>query len=768
MLTPARTRGTPGIAGRIAADHALALAKRASGAPAWPSMRGDHRNSGRMRAEPIFRNDLGIRHFRSGNAIFSTPVIGADETIYVGSADHVFYALDPVANKERWRYDVGEVIDSAATIGEDGSIYVPSGNGLYAFRPDGTKRWHLDLLKEESHVSPSTIYWWEGNAVVGPNGWIYAGCDDFHIFAIDPSGNIRWKTMTGCCIWTAACFGPDDTVYLVSFDFRLYALDALTGRVKWTRNMKNFVTSSPMLAPDGTLYLGSFDKSLYALDSQSGRLKWSMETGGPIYATPAIDDEGLLYLGSCDGNVYCIDPATKSLRWTFYTGDCVRCSVSLGPDPEGTCPFLAYVGSGNGTVYAFEPGGACRWSYDTLAGAKPNVQYCNINASIALGRHGLATASANGDIIYIPYTVARTHAGRPGFTLRPKETYPKDGVGLYPVSPGGVLSTRDSEEAPISLDPADTVSLRIVHRENGRTIPSAIDPATLAVTLPEGLPYRAFVTPDGAQVNLLPMGAVPAGTHEVTVTASYAAGGKTHNLTSRCRLAVRSVHGPTSVEGMSFRIEQMSIYTPSVVASFDQIGIASLAIDVDIVRHDLSTGAVTATGIQTFGLGPDGEPVHGIPVPRVHRFAFEGSYRDGTLILEARRCHFEITAFPVPLDALRFTATVTDAGVIASSMFAEVRLRSALWRTLVSWLPFSGGATGFLRRGRLMRDTVAAWFPERGRLKSVGGLWTGMRLMFGQWFWIAAARVWRPWGMIDRKGWFAGVGTFVAAPRPSL
>ena len=732
---------------------------------AWPSMRGDFQNRGRMRVLPERRDDLDIRHFRTGNAVFSTPVIGADETIYVGSADHVFYALDPVSGTEKWRYDAGEIVDSAACIGRDGSIFVPTGNGLYAFGPDGEKKWHIDLLQQKTHFSPSTIYWWEGNAVTGPNGWVYAGCDDFHVYAIDPEGTIRWRTMTGCCVWTAACFGPDDTVYLVSFDFHLYAFDMFTGAVKWTRNMKNFVVSSPMLAPDGTLYLGSFDRKLYAIDSTNGSLKWSMETGGPIYGTPAVDDRGYLYVGSSDGNVYCIDPATQSIRWTYYTGDCVRCSAALGPDPEGTEPFLVYIGSGTGTLYAFEPDGAVRWSYDTLAGAPERAQYCNINASIALGRFGLATASANGDIVYVPYSVAATHVGRPGFSLRPGEAYPADGAHLYPVSLGGVMSSVPADRAPLTVQPADTVSFRIVHREGGRTIPATLDAATVTVTLPQDAPYRALVTPDGSQVNLIPETAPSPGIHPVTVKASYRVGGRLLDVAAECAVNVRPVERPGTVEGLRFRIEQMSLYVPSIVASFDQIGIASLAIDVTIARYDRVTGRVVAWGVQKFGIGPDGKPSAGIPMPRSFFFAFDGTYKDGTLMLESQECQFEITAFPVPLDRLRFTASVTESGIHARAMLAEVRLRSAIWRTVRSWLPLPrrGGGGRFMYRMRLLGRTLGSWFPETDRLKSAYRLWTTVYRVAPQWFWILAARVWRPWGMVDRNGWFAGVGTFLTA-----
>ena len=82
-----------------------------AGSP-WPSMRHDRRNTG---ASPIRgRYHAGDRpwSFRTGKGVFSTPVIGADETVYAGSADTWFYALGR-GGRLRWRYKTGEIIDSA-------------------------------------------------------------------------------------------------------------------------------------------------------------------------------------------------------------------------------------------------------------------------------------------------------------------------------------------------------------------------------------------------------------------------------------------------------------------------------------------------------------------------------------------------------------------------------------------------------------------------------------------------------------------------------
>jgi outer membrane protein assembly factor BamB len=56
--------------------------------------------------------------------------------------------------------------------------------------------------------------------------------------------------------------------------------------------------SSPVVAR-GTVYFGSGDGNVYALDAVSGALKWKFQTGDVVHASPAYAD-GVLYFGSWD------------------------------------------------------------------------------------------------------------------------------------------------------------------------------------------------------------------------------------------------------------------------------------------------------------------------------------------------------------------------------------------------------------------------------------------------------------------------------------
>lgn len=67
----------------------------------------------------------------------------------------------------------------------------------------------------------------------------------------------------------------------------------------------------------GVLYYGSsVDDSVHALDAATGREKWTFTTGGPIRFAPHVAG-GRCYAASDDGSVYCLDASTGALVWQF-------------------------------------------------------------------------------------------------------------------------------------------------------------------------------------------------------------------------------------------------------------------------------------------------------------------------------------------------------------------------------------------------------------------------------------------------------------------
>lgn len=749
-----------------------------AGAP-WPCMRANLRNTGEspiMTAAAGFSEApaLTVRRWRTGNGVFSTPIIGRDETIYVGSADKHFYAFDPVSGRERWKFATGECIDSAGCIAADGTIYFASCDaGMYGLSPSGEERWRLNLFEKRTHFTPSTIFWWEGNVVLGPNELLYAGNDDFNFYAIEPGRGVRWAYLTGLHIWGAPAFGDDGAVYFTSFDCNCYALDRSSGAVRWRTDTGNFVVSSPAIAPDGAIHFGSFDGHVYALEPDSGHIRWRIPTGGPIYASPAIAADGTLYIGSSDGCLYAIDTNARRVRWSFYTGDAIRSSAAIGPDPEGTSPYLVYFGGGNGLIYALDPEGRRRWSLSTLReGAQ--LDSPNINASIALGRAGLATAAANGDVFYVPYHYYLSTPDAAELDRSPDDGYPHSGNFLYAMSPGGAMATEPLSEAtaPMIVEPSQTMSMRLLARRDGRTVPARVDPNALRITLDPPRPFRVSVQPDGSQINIIPQDpGVATDTGSVTIEARFEAGGERDEVAACLPYRFLPAANAPSIEalvGLPFRITHMSIYDPVIVPSFDQIGIASLTIQARIIDVDAQSGKVVGWGLKKFGIAEDGGAVQ-VAIPRHLYYAFSGRYENGRLLLTAKHCNFELTAFPVPLDLIRFSGTWDGAEgpCLGASLVAELDI-PARFRLFA---PAKAGAAEKPNAAPLSRLTslpwsqlatfVRTWMPDVGSLlRSLPLMLRSVARAVPQTLRLLHRDMYGPWGLIGEDGWFRGVGSF--------
>ncbi len=76
---------------------------------------------------------------------------------------------------------------------------------------------------------------------------------------------------------------------------------------------REWCVSSPAIGSDGTVYVGSYDKKLYAINGKSGVKLWEFETGGYVNSSPAIGSDGTVYVGSDDKKLYAIKTESKGL-----------------------------------------------------------------------------------------------------------------------------------------------------------------------------------------------------------------------------------------------------------------------------------------------------------------------------------------------------------------------------------------------------------------------------------------------------------------------
>jgi uncharacterized repeat protein (TIGR01451 family) len=178
----------------------------------WPIFRHDLNHTG---LSPYIGSPVGVERwdFSTGADVYSSPAIGADGTIYVGSFDNKLYAIYPNGTK-RWHFSTGDNVDSSPAIGTDGTIYVGSGNKLYAIYPNGTERWNFSIFDAGVDSSPA----------IGTDGTIYVGYNDNKLHAIYPNDTERWNFTTGGSVCSSPAIGMDGTIYVGSYDNKLHAI----------------------------------------------------------------------------------------------------------------------------------------------------------------------------------------------------------------------------------------------------------------------------------------------------------------------------------------------------------------------------------------------------------------------------------------------------------------------------------------------------------------------------------------------------------------
>lgn len=657
----------------------------------WPTFRRDQRNTGRSPLPAVYTGDAPWR-FDTGKGIFSTPVVDGDGVIYVGSADHNFYAIHP-DGREKWRFPTGEIIDSAAALPRVGltagepSVLVPSGDGfLYNLRTaDGSELWRFD-----ARVSPRASYnnWFEGNVAIGYDGTLYAGNTNFNYYAINPDGSLQWTYPTGSNAWSIAGIGDDGTIYWGSNDTFVHAVRP-DGQGLWTKRTLGFIAASAAVGADGAVYIGSFDSYLYALDPQTGKTRWRFKTNDHIYASAALgeDEAGnttAIYVGSADGIFYAVS-AQGELLWRYDTGNPIRSSAALGAGPDGQPGAIVYYGAGNGKLYALNTAdGSLRWSFDTTAANDPELADRNdLNASPALGRTGVVIGGEHGQVWYVPYDYC-LHAEDARCSVDPGQDLPANALGVFFVTPGG--STQMDKQVTI---PASAVlTLRLLVREQGETVDAWVCSAPIgcpadALEISASPPFTFTVEPsaDGHYIHILPDGFLePSTTYALTVDGNYYTGGVAlGNLTlggrrqGRFNDTITFTTEPSAVDQIPLAVgddavsalewTRLATPIPPMLPSLNQIGFDYL----DWIMGPVAISEPDAGGNGRFVLwvigGQRDESGALVADPDSDfTLALSGRYQGDAFILENCSFTMPITGIPIPFNLLQMRGQLGAAG----------------------------------------------------------------------------------------------------------
>ncbi len=573
----------------------------------WAKFRADAMQTGRSPVIPRETEGLTPWRVQTGKGIFSSPVVDGDGTVYIGSGDHLFYAIG-LNGQIKWTLEAGEIIDSSALLADDGRLYFGAGDGkVYAVnRDDGSVVWTYQgqtpqEVEAEYGIKTYNLGWFEGNIGILPDGSLLAPNDNYLVYRLDrATGEKTAAYLANEMVWTCPAVNAETdrlffgTCAQVLQNVYAYSIDGQ--KQQWLRGGLGSVSSSPMLSgskANGAVIVGCFDGYLRALSQQNGKTLWKTALGDHIYASAASLSDGTIIQPAADGTVYALDPQDGRILWTFDTLEPIRSS----PVVDGLDNI--YFGSGEGKLFCLNADGTLKWSYQLIDGERNDL-----NASPALGFDGVYIAGESGEIFFMPYGYPlseeglkdpRTHVGG--------ETLPDDGMLLYALSGFGALT----ENSPAEIDANQPIAYQLFVRENGETLPSQLDKKSLRVTVEPSAEIDITVAANGRFVTITPKTAWPDGNFTISISAKAktgfirfglkALGGKvtgtaekTETFTVRGSGAPYAVTLPKDGEATVFEFKRLAVPNPVMLPSYNQIGFDSL--------HYLA-GAVCAWGDQT-------------------------------------------------------------------------------------------------------------------------------------------------------------------------
>ena len=320
-----------------------------------------------------------------------------------------------------------------ATIGTDGTIYTSGSNYVYAINPDGTNKWEYELSFTAfntpglmtSDGNLLIIRWNNGDIILlSPvDGSVLAnssmpGRRTNEYFSSAPNLDSDGNLYIGSYIEV-----PSEEISTVSIralnpDFSLkWQKDfSMTGSYSTIHDVPSAL--SPTIGPDGTIYFLTLDGVIYALNSEDGTVQCSYDTeGSPVYATVAVADDGIIYAVT-KLYLYAINPDC-SLNWKVEGGEAIP---ELGLFGEYTSPTIGP----DGTIYTIRRENLCAFNSDD-----GYEEWCHYYGT-PIDLESIPAIASDGTIYYHSYETKKLHAINPDGT----EKWTKDaGAGSIGSSP---------------------------------------------------------------------------------------------------------------------------------------------------------------------------------------------------------------------------------------------------------------------------------------------------------------------------------------------
>lgn len=236
-----------------------------------------------------------------GDRVYSTPLVGDDGGIYVGSDSKKLFGIS-ASGAVIWKIELDGEADSGAVFGKDGTIVFAAGSQVLSARRGGDIAWRW-TAKGKVFTAPA----------VTDDGLVVFGSQDDHVYALRPDGSLAWAVDLGADVDGAPALGDDGAIFVGTDKGEVVKLDA-KGNIAWRTSVTSgYVRGVLSVARNGDVLAGTYGpipRLVRVAPDGSVRGAFAIRGTGAkefgIHGGPLEDADGTLFFGAQDDAVYAI------------------------------------------------------------------------------------------------------------------------------------------------------------------------------------------------------------------------------------------------------------------------------------------------------------------------------------------------------------------------------------------------------------------------------------------------------------------------------
>lgn len=285
---------------------------------------------------------------RTHTPITSGVAVGTKH-VFVGTAAGDLLALSKANGRLQWFQAVSSSIIAPPVVGRSHVFIKTEGSDVYAYQ---TKQGHI--IWNFPVPSPGLVLR-EGSAPALYGSQLVAGFANGQLASLSQqSGFPKWRkqlvqpqgntVVTRMVDIDATPLIAGNTAYVASYQGKIAAIRAQTGRVIWQHHLSTF---SGLALNNKAVFATDVSGRIWAFDRTSGRVLWknTQLTGRGLGAPQVM--QGRLFVGDVGGNLYAVSCATGRLQALTHM---TRGAIIAAPMVYGD---LVIVAASNGAVKAY-------------------------------------------------------------------------------------------------------------------------------------------------------------------------------------------------------------------------------------------------------------------------------------------------------------------------------------------------------------------------------------------------------------------------------